>query len=200
MSDTPKPLPEKIPAHFDNVLRREFRGESDRACVILAASLLDNALLSLLRARLVATPSATDSLLDGANAPLSTFSARIDMCYRLGVLSAKFTRDLHLVRKIRNQFAHNITGCSFEESSVRDRIQALANSSGYEKAHESWQKLFPDTPKGQFEFAIGWMQWYLREETISIESIPEAIEEWGYNITWDELNPDSDTSDPVDDV
>ena|GEM_PF-906864 len=170
--------------HWNDVLLKEFEGESDRACVILAASLLDSALMSLLQARFTPCPSNSDPLFDGANAPLSTFSSRIDATYRLGLLSARFCRDLHLVRRIRNDFTHNVTGCAFEESAVRDRVQALANSSRYATAKDTWSDLYPDTPKGQFQFAIGWMQWHIRSLTEDTECIDAAGDEWGYTNDW----------------
>src|SRR2546425_6922070 len=118
-------------AHWAEVLDREFSKESDRAAVILVGALFDSALTQLLRTALVASPTSDDDLLDGANAPLSTFSARINTSYRIGLISKQFCRDLHLIRSIRNQFAHNVAGCSFEDSSVRSRILELAKSSRF---------------------------------------------------------------------
>lgn len=174
--------------HWLELLTNEFRGESDRACVILAASLLDVALRSLLEARLAPSPNSSDMLFDGANAPLSTFSSRIDMTYRLGLLSARFCRDLHLVRRIRNDFAHNIAGCSFTDSGVRDRVQALCNSAGYSKTHKSWRDVYPDNPKGHFQFAVSWMQWHIRVLTEDTDPIKSAEEEWGYQSDWNSLD------------
>src|SRR5687768_5259075 len=70
--DAPAP-PE---AFWDEVLKKEFAGESDRAAVIVGAALLDDALDTLLRARLAPIVSAEDSLFDGAYAPAASFSAR----------------------------------------------------------------------------------------------------------------------------
>src|SRR5690348_13100633 len=94
--------------NYHDLLHQEFSKETDRAAVIVAASMLDELLRTILVARLVPVSSATDELFDGANAPVGTFSARIEMAYRVGLVSVKFARDLHLVRKIRNDFAHNI--------------------------------------------------------------------------------------------
>ncbi|MHB1142755.1 MAG: MltR family transcriptional regulator [Sulfuricaulis sp.] len=136
------------PRYWLDILVREFQGESDRACVILSATLLDTALEALLRARLVPNATSTDSLLDGSNAPLASFSARIDMAYRLGLISAQFARDLHIIRRIRNDFAHNISGCTFEDTSVRDRVMALSQSSGTTNCHDSWvRRIIRDRPR-----------------------------------------------------
>ena len=163
---------------------REFKGESDRACVILAATLLDTALEALLRTRLVPNASNTDSLLDGSTAPLASFSARIDMAYRLGIISPQFARDLHIVRRIRNDFAHNISGCTFEDTSVRDRVMELSRSTGTTNCHESWLRKIGNTPKGYFELILSWMLWNLRSLINQTSAIPVAELEWGYKKDW----------------
>ena len=172
------------PRYWLEILSREFQGESDRACVILSATLLDTALEALLRARFLPNAVSTDSLLDGSNAPLASFSARIDMAYRLGLISAKFARDLHIIRRIRNDFAHNISGCTFEDTSVRDRVMALSQSSGTNNCHESWVRILGNTPKGHFELIVGWMLWTLRALISTTSAITDASEEWGYKKDW----------------
>lgn len=112
-----------------DILDNEFRKESDRAVVILVASLLDEALTSSLKSYLTPIASSSDEIFDGSNAPLGTFSSKINMIHRLGLISSRFCRDLHLVRKIRNSFAHNIFGCTFENGSVKSRIDELIKSS-----------------------------------------------------------------------
>ena len=102
----------------------EFKNESDRAAVILGASKLDLLLYQLIEGFLLPNTSGTDELLDGEN-PLSTFSSRINICYRLGLIDAEFARALHLVRKIRNSFAHEVSSVSLDSGSHRDRIREL---------------------------------------------------------------------------
>lgn len=172
------------PRYWLDILAHEFRGESDRACVILSATLLDTALEALLRARLVPNATGTDSLLDGSNAPLASFSARIDAAYRLGLISAQFARDLHIVRRIRNDFAHNISGCTFGDTSVRDRVIALSQSSGTTECDESWVGKFGNTPKGHFQLVLSWMLWNLRALISTTLALPAANIEWGYKKNW----------------
>ena len=121
---------QRTPAHQWTVkfLYDEFEDESDRAAVILVASLMDEALLSLLNTYFVPIAQSQDPLFDNATAPLSTFSAKIDTAHRVGLLSVNLCRDIHLVRKIRNSFAHDIHGCSFSNGSVRSRIDELYKS------------------------------------------------------------------------
>lgn len=158
----------------------EFSKESDRAAVILSAAMLDNALASLLKTNLAPINSSNDTLFDGANAPLSDFSSRIDMTNRLGLISNRFCRDLHLIRKIRNGFAHNIEGCSFEQSDVKSRILELVKSSNYLKYNEETRKIYPLGPRGDFQHTVSFMLWIIHDRIDDTESVNEAELEWAY--------------------
>lgn len=102
----------------------EFKTESDRAAVILGTAQLDILLYQLLGGFLLPNPGSRDELLDG-DSPLSTFSSRISMCYRLGLIDAEFSKALNLIRKIRNSFAHEVSGVTFETGGHRDRVREL---------------------------------------------------------------------------
>jgi len=104
---------------------KEFASESDRASAVLGAAKIDDILMRILNSRLVPPVDTKSDELLAANGPLGTMSARIDMVYRLGLISEDFRRSLHLIRKIRNTFAHNLEGCSFALSSVKSQTNAL---------------------------------------------------------------------------
>src|ERR1041384_5909756 len=98
--------PERTPqamafGHF----MRDFLKESDRAAVILGAAKIDALLCAMIESALRPVTSGEDDLLEG-DAPLSTFSARIRVAYRLGLIDADFAKLLHVLRKLRNSFAH----------------------------------------------------------------------------------------------
>lgn len=103
----------------------EFSGESDRAAVILGAAKLDLSLRELLVGRLLPNASGQDELFD-TDKPISTFSARINVAYRLGLIDKQFSNLLHLVRRIRNDFAHEAVGAELGAGSHRDRVRLLA--------------------------------------------------------------------------
>jgi DNA-binding MltR family transcriptional regulator len=129
-TDSPTNISELEEAHqwTSTFLRDQFQKESDRAAVILTASLLDETLGTLIRTFLIPCSTPKDLLFEDATSPLSTFSAKIDMAHRLGLISSKLTRDIHLIRKIRNSFAHDIFGCDFANGSVRSRVLELKKS------------------------------------------------------------------------
>lgn len=168
--------------YFD-FLVDEFGKESDRAAVILVASVAEELLQTLLRAHLVPAPSSSDELFDGPNAPLGTFSSRIEMCFRLGLISSKFTRDLHLIRKIRNDFAHNIHGCSFDDARVKSRVLELSKSNGIIQRSPHH---FPNPPSTRQSFleAAAWMIYHLTGIGKEVGTLQPCKEEWGYSFVY----------------
>lgn len=94
-----------------------FRDEDDRSAVLGAAALLDFLLARTLAANF-ADKKIANELLEGANAPLGTFSSRISMCHALGLTSVAAHHDLHLVRRIRNKFAHEWSDLTLNESKL----------------------------------------------------------------------------------
>lgn len=161
-----------------------FSQESDRACVILTVSFLDELLTHCLRIKLVAAPSSTDSLFEGGNAPFSSFSSKIDLAYRLGVISNRLCRDLHLVRKIRNDFAHNIEGCNFSDQKVHNRVRELR--SAFEDLIDIYRteeaaKIYQVGDRGDFQFCCSWMIDYLHDLSMSARQLGEASLEWAYD-------------------
>jgi hypothetical protein len=103
---------------------REFCTESDRAAVVLGAAKLDYSLYQLLQQFLKPNEAGRDELLDG-DGPLSTFSAKINLCHRLGLIHIDVARLLHLIRKIRNEFAHEVNTGTLDSSPHKDRIKQL---------------------------------------------------------------------------
>ena len=85
------------------VFMEEFLVDSDRASVVLGAAKIDALLCSLLDHYLIPNPGTEDDLLEG-DLPLGTFSARIKMCHRLGLIDAHFAKLLHVFRRLRNAF------------------------------------------------------------------------------------------------
>jgi mannitol operon repressor len=109
-------------ADFRRVLA-EINAESPRGRVMVATAMIDDLLGRTIAARLVDAPE-VGKLLEGFNAPLGSFSARVVAAYGLGVISKREFDDLQIIRKIRNDFAHR-TGVSFADDSIKDRAMLL---------------------------------------------------------------------------
>ncbi|MBU1393561.1 MAG: hypothetical protein KJ856_12930 [Gammaproteobacteria bacterium] len=100
--------------------------ESDRGCVIVSAAIFDDILTSLLKKKLAPSLEKKDELFENGSA-FSSFSSRIDLAYRLGIIRGNFRATLHMIRKIRNEFAHISEPKSFDTSSVKSRVIEIFN-------------------------------------------------------------------------
>jgi len=109
----------------------------ERALILSLAAFAEEALRDLIQAYLMPGESA-DKLLDGFNAPLGTFSARLRMADALGLLTPHQASDFDRLRKIRNEFAHNWLPVSFTDQNIASHIQALN--------FHSLDDHFPETP------------------------------------------------------
>ena len=119
-----KPLNETHPHLREFILFLDsLKQESARGEVLISATMLDDLLAQSIKARLLDHDDATN-LLDGFNAPLGTFSARILAAFALGIISEREYKDLDTLRKIRNKFAHNVH-VSFEDQQIADLSKNL---------------------------------------------------------------------------
>ncbi|TSC82300.1 MAG: putative mannitol operon repressor [Parcubacteria group bacterium Gr01-1014_20] len=183
MEDVKKQDKRSLPVYWSDFLMEEFSKETDRAAVILTVSLFENALSSLLKAYLAPINSSSDELFDGPTAPLSEFSSKIQISYRLGLISQKFAQDLHVIRKIRNEFAHNVHGSSLKEGRVKDLLTNLVCSSDIVKNERTnGNSVYPKGPRGEFLTVANIALFYLNQqvEGISTRQIREKEIEWIY--------------------
>lgn len=117
--------------------------EGERSGVVLGAERVNVALVALLTAFLRPSPTKTDSLFS-SEGPLATFSRKIEMAYRLGLIDSRFRQALDLVRKLRNDFAHATKVETLEEQRHADRVRALSAliSRGSRKTLEGLETAF----------------------------------------------------------
>lgn len=108
------------------VLEEEFKGDSDRATAIVGASYLDELLREIIVGYLVEDTNKNNKELFSGNGPLSTFSSRINLSYRFGIISENERKMLHGIRGIRNEFAHKLSGASFSDESIKQRSLNLS--------------------------------------------------------------------------
>jgi DNA-binding MltR family transcriptional regulator len=101
-----------------------FTKQGDRGTALIVAAWVDDALEALIRARLRPDKSLADDLLR-SDGPLGSFSARIKMSYLLDLIEPTARKDLELIRKIRNDFAHARSELRFTTPSIRDRCKQL---------------------------------------------------------------------------
>lgn len=101
--------------------------ESDKGAVLVASSVIEEALKELIQSRLLVSKSKNDLLFDGEGAPLSTFSSRIELAWRIGVINDVHRDTLTIFRRLRNEFAHDVQTNSISDPQVVDRLNAIFN-------------------------------------------------------------------------
>jgi hypothetical protein len=94
----------------------EMRHVSDRVAAISSAAYLDNAIGLALLTRLIPLGKRwQDQIFDGAVAPLNTLSSKAKIGYAIGLYGPVTYKDIDIIRKIRNDFAHTIGPLSFSD-------------------------------------------------------------------------------------
>jgi DNA-binding MltR family transcriptional regulator len=117
-------------AHTANIeefinFRTSLNIESDRGAVLMAAAFIEDKLTYLFKAYFIDNEIVSKSFLQN-NGALATFSSKIDLAYLLGLIPKNVHQDLHILRKIRNDFAHNASNINFESPHIKDRTKALS--------------------------------------------------------------------------
>jgi DNA-binding MltR family transcriptional regulator len=90
----------------------------------MAGAYLSDQLERLLKSFFAQEPTSVDELF-GSTAPLGSFSARIDIAFACGLLPKMAQRDLHIIRRIRNDFGHVARQITFDEQSIKARCREL---------------------------------------------------------------------------
>lgn len=140
----------------------EFRTATDRAAAIVGRAFLEAVLRDVLLHFLTVDTTSDKSLFSG-NGPLSAYSARITLSYRLGLVSQAEYRWLNVIRRIGNLFAHELELDSFNNQSIRDICSTIClpghliipmsmlSLRGVPTATAPFVRAAENDPRGQFE-------------------------------------------------
>lgn len=101
-----------------------FQQETDRGAALLASAALEERLREGLTQYFVSSAKA-DELFEGKSAPIGDFSSRIAVAHAVGLINADERRQLELIRRIRNDFAHNWRTASFVDDAIANRAREL---------------------------------------------------------------------------
>lgn len=152
---SPEEPPKAEPTEQDREVARMLleQQESDRGCVIFCAAMLEDELESLLRANCLKAASVVKKVVDPmfqGYAPLSTFSAKIQVSYALGLIPEHVYEGLNLIRKLRNVFAHEKASVSFRSAKHRDLLMEIFGSWRRDPDDDEKIPHMGKTTKGQF--------------------------------------------------
>lgn len=144
-----------VERYFDlNDALREFHNlftyesKDDRTIAILGGTFLEMILEHILYAFFPEDDKDVEEMMQ-FNQPLGNFSNKIKMCYCLGLIDKIIKEDLNLVRKIRNEFAHDLYA-SFENDKIKNWCLQL-------KWHKIIVTPYPPsdaTPKDYFQVGV----------------------------------------------
>lgn len=168
--------PVRVTLHFPtgeaefNAFLQEFQGESDRAAAVLAAAYLDEQLKDLLTAAFTVDSKGAE-LLD-VNQPLGSFGPRIAISEAVGLITAPERRDLDLLRKIRNDFAHKLHGMSFADQRVASRCAAFECIDDFLRTQVAVPVEYVSDPRSRFNLAASLLAWYIRLRVAAVKPFP----------------------------
>lgn len=114
----------------------ELPKQRDRGAAIIATAILEEHLLLAIQSR-IERHEHTEKKMFTNDGPLSSFSTRIDFGVLIGLYDEFVQRRLHLIRKIRNNFAHNM-----EPTSFKSQVAQCARLNPPIGSHRRFNKLF----------------------------------------------------------
>lgn len=169
--------PSEWALHF----HESIQPESTRAKVILSACYLEELLRQLVQIILRPCDEKDDALLDGPQAPFAGMSAKIELVYRLGAIGRETRDSLHLVRKIRNRFAHDLSACTFDDTQTRSWNKDLHALNDH--ATPECRAAFSEGAVGDFEKSVSWLVFWLK---YTIEGVPSTCPCCGLEVQYRE--------------
>lgn len=132
-----------------------FQGETDRACAVLGSALLEYLLGKLIEKNLTNLNKMSDEIFHVPNAPLGTFSSRINIAHALNSIGKSNYEDLRTIKDIRNQFAHDLDVHTFEgNQSVTDLCNNFRRGVNYAKNKKEPLRSYLLAPRNLFVFTV----------------------------------------------
>jgi hypothetical protein len=130
-------------------IQAEIRNAHDRAAGIILGSLVEMYLEQLLLANL---PNAKPEIFSQPNGPLTDFYAKNQLAFAMGIISEALLKDLEVVRRVRNVFAHAVAPMRFSDPPITTECRKMRSHPIHfkEKAHE-----YPEEFLGSIEFCVG---------------------------------------------
>jgi hypothetical protein len=127
-----------------------LENHKDRETAILGASILETTLeFSIVSHFPNINPDDRDQLFGRDDEHetgnlLSTFASRILFAHVIGVISDEMQKDLGIIKRIRNLFAHSLLSIEFDLPDVAPLCSALVTPSRIEQEHAWLMKAAPD--------------------------------------------------------
>lgn len=134
-----------IKSRIENIDSKVIAGnlsrESDRAAMILAGGLIDDALLTVLTKVFQAANSEEANRLFNYNGPIGSFSNRIQVAQAIGKISRSEARRMTIIKEIRNTAAHAHLAIDFDTPEIKKSVASLFSIELHSAIHGSPKKI-----------------------------------------------------------
>ena len=107
--------------------------DSDRGAAIVAASFVEDMLAVKIR-HLMRDDKAAHSPLNEffrSSGPLGSFSAKIQFGFLMRLYGVKVSKELDIIKNVRNKFAHQVEHTTFKDQAIKDLTANLKIIEGY---------------------------------------------------------------------
>jgi DNA-binding MltR family transcriptional regulator len=117
-----KPLDEKL---TKDEIEAFYQALRDRDRAIVLSAIAENHLTSLLQLLMRRNEKDISRQLFNPTGPLGPFGTKIRVAYMLRILPPEIHKDLMIVSKIRNKFAHDLSIKSFDDQQITDWVKSM---------------------------------------------------------------------------
>jgi DNA-binding MltR family transcriptional regulator len=108
----------------------EILSSPDRAAAVLAAALVEDHLTKVLKMRMHRDEKILREIFR-TSGPLGNFGTKIDMAFLMGIVSKRAYKELDTIKRIRNEFAHQLGRVTFDSQRVADLAKNLTMPEWY---------------------------------------------------------------------
>jgi hypothetical protein len=115
-----------IPQELLRQVKEEMEG-LHRVTAVVGGAFVEEHLTHVLKSRMVKDEKVTNEMLVPGRT-FGDFGAKVDLGYLIGIYSKRAHKELTTIRRIRNDFAHQLELNSFDRDDIRDRCQNLTLS------------------------------------------------------------------------
>ena len=168
-----------LPVPSQRAIVDELEQQTDRGAAIIGAAFVESLLRQSLESRLRLQTSLerrTAKGLFGTMGPLSSFSAKIDLGVLLGLYPEGVRGDLHRLRDVRNQFAHEHEPRDFAHPRISEicakfwlphNLFIVATGAG--------SQAFPEDGRGRYILTVKLLVAVLRRAVVTPHPPPDPL-------------------------
>lgn len=139
------PEPAELRDLFDSL-----HEEPDRSATIIASAIVESVLEKLLIRQLSYHDPNLIGMLFNNQGPLSDFHGKILVAHGFGIISPNMAHELHLLKAIRNAFAHALVKIDFDTTEIKEKMSEFTMLNVMDSFHnEEADTSIPKAPRNK---------------------------------------------------